>query len=149
MSVKEILEAYVMTEEDEELIDLAKKIIYTFSGSYKPHIIPNNRLVSPPYYKWIHSPEGYFLISSETEDFREFKVVAEETDLCSFIERVFLALTGDSWVTAGKVFESEEVNRMLEKEKQKKDIRSGGDERTCTGTRFRYKQQVRTPYKPR
>lgn len=115
MAFQDELISYSMSEEDEKLAFLARSIVVAYSGSYKPNIIRGNMLTVPPYYRWIHTPSGFFLIVSDTADFKTCKIIAQDETIGEFIEKVFSVMTGDSSVKASQVFESEAVKHAVGK----------------------------------
>ena len=103
MSFDDKVLAYEMNDNDKLLAEIAKLIVWAYNGERKPHIIPHEKEVSPPYYRWKHSPLGYSLIISETEDFGSAKILTTNEHINDFVEHVFLVLVGDTSVEWTKI----------------------------------------------
>ena len=107
--------AYEMGGRDKLLANIAQLIVGAYNGEQKPHRIPKEREVAPPYYRWKHSPEGYSLLTSETEDFSSPTVLLTDAHINDFVEHVFLVLAGDTTVKWNKIYTSKAVLLALEK----------------------------------
>lgn len=106
---------YKETDKDKLLAEIAQVIVGAYNGSYKPHLIPKEKEVAPPYYKWKHSSEGYSLVASETQDFEQSQVLTTDAYITDFIEHVFLVIAGNSSVKWEDVCKSSAVAHALEK----------------------------------
>ena len=115
MTYDEKILNYKMTEQDKELAEIAQVIVGAYNGSYKPHLIPKEREIAPPYYRWKHTSEGYSLISSETQDFEHPQILTTDENMSDFIEHVFLILAGNPSVKWDDICKSDAVNRTLAK----------------------------------
>ena len=122
MTFNEKILSYDMTERDKLLAEIAQVIVGAYNGSYKPHLIPKEKEVGPPYYRWKHGSEGYSLISSETQDFEHSQVLVTDERITDFIEHVFLVLAGNASVKWKNVCKSDAVNRALAKHFEMPDI---------------------------
>ncbi len=113
MAYDEKILKYEMTDKDNALANMARVIVGAFSGSYKPHLILKGKEVAPPYYKWKHSPEGYSLISSDTEGLENVSVLVTDENINEFVEHVFLVLAGNPSVKWDIVMTSSAVSKAV------------------------------------
>ncbi len=115
MTFDEIIFNYEMNDRDRQLANIAQIIISAYNGSYKPHPIPKEKELAPPYYMWKHSKVGYSLITSQTEDFASPTVLVTDENINDFVEHVFLVLAGTTEVKWDKVYTSDAVKHALDK----------------------------------
>lgn len=122
MAADEKIFAHSMTDNDKLLAEIAQIIVGAHNGSYKPHLIPKEKEVAPPYYRWVHSPEGYSLISSNTQDFEHPQILTTDGEIADFIGHVFLILAGDPSIKWDNIMESKAVSEELEKYFSKSEV---------------------------
>ncbi len=114
-SFDEMVIAYEMGGRDKQLANIAQLIVGAYNGEQKPPVIPKEKEIAPPYYRWKHSTKGYSLLSSETEDFATASILVTDEHIYDFVEHVFLVLAGDTTVKWNKVYTSKAVLLALEK----------------------------------